>query len=130
MRMLTPGFVSVWHGHMLNIHPSLLPAFKGLHPQEQALAAGVRIAGCSVHFVVPEVDSGPIVAQAAVPVANEDTPDRLAERILRAEHALYPMALRLVASGAARLTGGRVVIDRPTGDAVLFSPAPEPPRSG
>jgi phosphoribosylglycinamide formyltransferase-1 len=123
MRLLSAGFADAWHGRMLNIHPSLLPCFKGLDPQAQALAAGVRITGCTVHFVVPEMDSGPIVAQAAVPVGPADTPESLAARILRAEHKLYPHALRLVASGAARLEGGRVLIEQALNQtAELFSP--------
>ena len=109
MRVLTDGFVERWRGRMLNVHPSLLPSFKGLHPHRQALDAGVRVHGCTVHFVVPELDSGPIVAQAAVPVRPDDTEDALAARVLAAEHALYPRGLALVASGAARLQGGRTV---------------------
>ncbi len=109
MRVLTSGFVAKWQGRMINIHPSLLPSFKGLHTHEQALEAGVRIAGCTVHFVVPEMDAGPIIAQAAVPVEYGDTPDTLAQRILSAEHQLYPQALRLVASGAVRMESWRAV---------------------
>ncbi|MCL4767101.1 MAG: phosphoribosylglycinamide formyltransferase [Hyphomicrobiaceae bacterium] len=124
MRLMTAGFVRRWQGRMLNIHPSLLPAFKGLDAQGQALAAGVKIAGCTVHFVVPEMDSGPIVAQAAVPVADDDTPETLSARILTAEHKLYPHALALIASGAARLDGGHVVGGHPVNQqAQLFSPA-------
>jgi phosphoribosylglycinamide formyltransferase-1 len=124
MRLMTAGFVEKWSGRMLNIHPSLLPAFKGLDAQSQALAAGVKIAGCTVHFVEPEMDSGPIVAQAAVPVADDDTPDTLAARILSAEHKLYPHALRLVASGNARLEGRRVVVGGAVNQtAQLFSPS-------
>ena len=104
MRLLTPAFVSRWSGRMLNIHPALLPAFRGLQTHERALAAGVRIHGATVHYVVPEVDAGPIVAQGAVPVLDGDTPDTLARRVLAAEHRLYPAALRLVASGTSRLT--------------------------
>jgi phosphoribosylglycinamide formyltransferase-1 len=123
MRLMTAGFVERWHGRMLNIHPSLLPAFKGLHTHERALPAGVRIAGCTVHFVVPEMDSGPIIAQAAVPVRDGDTPQTLGDRILAAEHKLYPHALRLVASGEARLEGGRVVVAKAVNQAAqLFSP--------
>jgi phosphoribosylglycinamide formyltransferase-1 len=103
MRVLTATFVARWQGRLLNIHPSLLPSFKGLHTQEQALAAGVRIAGCTVHFVVPEMDAGPIIAQAAVPVLQGDTPETLSDRILAVEHKLYPHALHLVASGTARM---------------------------
>jgi phosphoribosylglycinamide formyltransferase-1 len=124
MRLMTAGFVEQWHGRMLNIHPSLLPAFKGLHTHERALAAGVKIAGCTVHFVVPEMDSGPIVAQAAVPVLDGDTPDSLAARILAAEHKLYPHALRLVAAGAARLEGGGVILSEAVSRGeTLFSPS-------
>jgi phosphoribosylglycinamide formyltransferase-1 len=104
MRLLSPAFVSCWSGRILNIHPSLLPSFKGLHVHEQALAAGVRIHGATVHYVVPEVDAGPIVAQAAVPVLDGDTPDTLAARVLAAEHRLYPLALGLVAGGKSSLT--------------------------
>ena len=113
MRVLTSGFVAKWQGRMINIHPSLLPSFKGLHTHEQALEAGVRIAGCSVHFVVPEMDAGPIIAQAAVPVEYGDTPDTLAQRVLSAEHQIYPQALRLVASGAVRIENGRAVAHLP-----------------
>ncbi|HJZ29971.1 MAG TPA: phosphoribosylglycinamide formyltransferase [Hyphomicrobiaceae bacterium] len=110
MRIQSPAFVSKWQGRQLNIHPSLLPAFKGLNPQAQALAAGVKISGCSVHFVTAEVDSGPIIAQAAVPVLDGDSAETLAARILAAEHRLYPEALALVATGRARLIGDRVEI--------------------
>lgn len=109
MRILTDGFVQAWAGRMINIHPSLLPAFKGLRPHRQALEAGVRLHGCTVHFVVPELDSGPIVAQAGVEVRPGDTEEALAARVLAAEHALYPEGLALVASGAARLHGGRTL---------------------
>jgi phosphoribosylglycinamide formyltransferase-1 len=109
MRILTPGFVEAWSGRMINIHPSLLPLFRGLHTHQQALDAGVRIHGCSVHFVVPELDAGPIIAQAAVPVRPRDTEEALAARVLREEHRLYPLGLRLVASGEARLSDGRTV---------------------
>jgi len=111
MRIQSTGFAARWLGRQLNIHPSLLPSFKGLHPHKQALDAGVRISGCTVHFVTPELDSGPIIAQAAVPVLAGDTTEALSERILVAEHKLYPFALRLVASGKARLEGGRVLLD-------------------
>ena len=129
MRILTAGFVEKWEGRILNIHPSLLPAFKGLHAHEQAIAAGVRIAGCTVHFVIAEMDAGPIVAQAAVPVTTGDTAETLAERVLAAEHLLYPEALRLIAGGSVQLRDGRVVtvtgktqvpVNQP---AVLYSPA-------
>jgi phosphoribosylglycinamide formyltransferase-1 len=104
MRLLTPAFVSRWSGRMLNIHPALLPAFRGLHTHERALAAGVRIHGATVHYVVPEVDAGSIIAQAAVPVLDGDTPDTLAARVLAAELRLYPLALGLVAGGKSILT--------------------------
>ncbi len=110
MRIQSTAFTTRWLGRQINIHPSLLPSFKGLHPQQQALDAGVRIAGCTVHFVTPELDAGPIIAQAAVPVHPGDTVDTLADRILTAEHKLYPLALRLVASGEAVLDGGRVLL--------------------
>jgi phosphoribosylglycinamide formyltransferase-1 len=110
MRIQSAAFATRWLGRQINIHPSLLPSFKGLHPQQQALDAGVRIAGCTVHFVTPELDAGPIIAQAAVPVLPGDTAATLADRILTAEHRLYPLALRLVASGEAALDGGRVLL--------------------
>lgn len=109
MRILTDSFVAKWEGRMLNIHPSLLPLFKGLHPHRQALEAGATEHGCSVHFVTPELDSGPVIAQSKVPVLPDDTEDSLAARVLAEEHRLYPEGLRLVASGAVRLEGGRLV---------------------
>jgi phosphoribosylglycinamide formyltransferase 1 len=96
MRILSPGFVRNWQGRIVNIHPSLLPAFRGLKPQRQALEAGVKVTGCSVHFVVPELDAGPTIAQAEVPVLEGDTEEALSARILEAEHKLYPAALRKV----------------------------------
>jgi phosphoribosylglycinamide formyltransferase-1 len=96
MRILSPGFVRNWQGRIVNIHPSLLPAFRGLKPQRQALEAGVKVTGCSVHFVVPELDAGPTIAQAEVPVLEGDTEETLSVRILEAEHKLYPAALRKV----------------------------------
>lgn len=108
MRMLTSGFVDRWRDRHLNIHPSLLPAFPGLGTHERVLEQGVRITGCTVHFVRTEMDSGPIIAQAAVPVLDADTPESLAARVLEAEHKLYPLALRLVASGAAWVEHERV----------------------
>jgi phosphoribosylglycinamide formyltransferase-1 len=109
MRIHSDGFVSKWEGRMLNIHPSLLPAFKGTRVHQQALDAGVKVSGCTVHFIVAELDSGPIVAQAAVPVLPGDTVETLASRILIEEHRIYPEALRLVAGGDVRLENGRVV---------------------
>jgi phosphoribosylglycinamide formyltransferase-1 len=105
MRLFTAEFVQRWFGRMLNIHPSLLPSFPGLEPQAQALRAGVKISGATVHFVIPETDAGPIVMQGAVAVADADTPDTLAERILGIEHRIYHEALRLLASGRIRLEG-------------------------
>jgi phosphoribosylglycinamide formyltransferase-1 len=110
MRLLDPGFVDAWHDRMMNIHPSLLPSFPGLHPQRQALAAGVKFSGCTVHFVRVAVDTGPIIAQAVVPVEDGDDEDRLAARILAAEHRLYPLAVRLYAEGRLRIHGNRVAI--------------------
>lgn len=104
MRLLTAGFVTHWQGRMINIHPSLLPAFKGLDTHGQALAAGVRITGCTVHFVVPEMDAGPIIGQAAVPVHAGDTADTLAARVLAAEHRLYPQMLAVVARDQVAMT--------------------------
>jgi phosphoribosylglycinamide formyltransferase-1 len=109
MRLMTPGFVERWRDRMLNIHPSLLPAFPGLHTHERALAAGVKVTGCTVHVVRPEMDSGPIVAQAAVPVLDGDTAESLAARVLEAEHMLYPHALALFASGRVHIAGEKVV---------------------
>ncbi|MCZ8098733.1 MAG: phosphoribosylglycinamide formyltransferase [Burkholderiales bacterium] len=108
MRVLTPWFIARWDGRLVNIHPSLLPSFRGLHTHERAIEAGVRIHGATVHFVVPELDAGPIIAQAAVPVDPADTPETLGARVLEAEHRLYPHALALVASGRLELKDGRV----------------------
>ena len=105
MRLLTSEFVQRWHGRMLNIHPSLLPSFPGLDPHGQALNAGVKISGATVHFVIPETDAGPILMQGAVAVRKDDTTDTLAERILAVEHRIYPEALRLLAGGKVRLDG-------------------------
>jgi phosphoribosylglycinamide formyltransferase 1 len=105
MRLFTAEFVQRWYGRMLNIHPSLLPSFPGLDPHGQALKAGVKISGATVHFVIPETDAGPIVMQGAVPVCDDDTADTLSARILTVEHRIYPEALRLLASGRLRLEG-------------------------
>jgi len=105
MRLLTPEFVQRWYGRMLNIHPSLLPSFPGLDPHGQALRAGVKISGATVHFVIPQTDAGPILMQGAVAVSDHDTSETLAERILEVEHRIYPDALRLLASGQVRLEG-------------------------
>ena len=110
MRLLTAGFVSQWYGRMINIHPSLLPLFKGLHTHQQAIDSGMRFAGCTVHFVVPEMDSGPIILQGIVPIHGDDTAERLNERVLKVEHKLYPLALKLLASGRLSQENGKVVI--------------------
>ncbi|PKU23962.1 phosphoribosylglycinamide formyltransferase [Telmatospirillum siberiense] len=124
MRLLTPGFVTAWQGRLINIHPSLLPSFKGMHTHRQALAAGVRIHGCTVHFVTADLDAGPIIAQAAVPVGANDDEESLAARVLEAEHRLYPLALSMLASGRARLDGDRVILSDtfPTGQEMLMEP--------
>ncbi len=113
MRLLSPAFVDLWRDRLLNIHPSLLPAFPGLHTHERALAAGVKLHGATVHFVRAETDQGPIVAQEAVAVLPGDTPETLAARVLAAEHRIYPLALKLVASGKARVVEERVMIADP-----------------
>lgn len=124
MRLLTPEFVAKWHNRMLNIHPSLLPSFRGLRAHEQALAAGVRISGCTVHAVRSEMDTGPILGQAAVPVLSTDTPETLAARVLAAEHKLYPQILRLFAAERIVIDGNTVIIKYPVeGNTVLFSPS-------
>ena len=110
MRILTEGFVSHWTDRLLNIHPSLLPSFKGLDAQQQALDAGVKLAGCSVHFVRPGVDEGPIIAQAAVPVLDDDDAKALSARILALEHRLYPRVVRLIAEGRVTVVDERVTI--------------------
>ena len=123
MRILSADFVARWRDRLLNIHPSLLPAFRGLDTHRRAIEAGVRIAGCSVHFVRAEVDAGPIIIQGALAVRPDDTPESLAARVLEIEHRCYPLALELVASGRARVEGERVVIDGArTPDAVLINP--------
>lgn len=120
MRLLTEGFVEAWRDRQLNIHPSLLPAFRGLHPQQQALDAGVCVSGATVHFVRHEMDAGPIVAQAVVPVLAGDDEDTLSARILAAEHRLYPHALSLIASGGAWVEGEAVHYASPDIPRVLF----------
>jgi phosphoribosylglycinamide formyltransferase-1 len=111
MRLFTAAFVQRWHGRILNIHPSLLPSFPGLDPHGQALRAGVKISGATVHFVIPETDAGPIVAQGAVAVHDDDTGETLAARVLGVEHRIYPLALRLLAEDRVRIVDGRCVID-------------------
>ena len=123
MRLLTPWFIGQWRGRLLNIHPALLPAYRGLHTHDRALADGVKIHGCTVHFVVPEMDEGPIVAQAAAPVLDDDTPESLGARVLALEHVIYPTALRLVASDAVHVEGNRVLGALPASNAALIAPA-------
>ena len=108
MRLLTDSFVSAWHNRMINIHPSLLPAYKGLDTHRRVIRDGGRITGCTVHFVRPQMDQGPIIAQAAVPVHADDTDASLAARVLAAEHAIYPMALEMVANETVRVAGEKV----------------------
>lgn len=110
MRILTDEFVQGWTGRMINVHPSLLPAFKGVKVHEQALAAGVKISGCTVHFVIPALDDGPIISQAAVPVPENATPESLADAILAQEHVIYPQALKLLAEGRLEINKGVVRI--------------------
>jgi len=118
MRLLTGDFVNLWQGRMLNIHPALLPAFKGLDTHKRAITAGAKLHGATVHFVVPEMDTGPIIAQGAVAVRSDDTEEALAKRVLDVEHRIYPLALKLVAEGRVRVTDGRCLIDG--------SPVPQP----
>ncbi|WP_135469291.1 phosphoribosylglycinamide formyltransferase [Crenalkalicoccus roseus] len=128
MRVLSPGFVRRWEGRLVNIHPSLLPAFPGLDTHARALAAGVRLHGCTVHLVSEGVDEGPILAQAAVPVLPGDTPETLAARVLEQEHLLYPAALGWLAAGRVRIEAGRAAIvgaEAPRG--ALRNPLPGPP---
>ncbi|RWQ30627.1 phosphoribosylglycinamide formyltransferase [Mesorhizobium sp.] len=129
MRILDARFVEKWLGRMINIHPALLPAFKGLDTHARALRAGMRIHGCTVHFVTLDMDDGPIIAQAAVPVMVGDNEDMLAARVLKAEHRLYPLALGLVAEGKARMEGGRTVLahfadDADNSTSVIMAPDP------
>lgn len=123
MRLLTPRFVGVWSGRILNIHPALLPAYRGLHTHARALADGVKIHGCTAHFVVPQMDEGPIIAQAATEVLDDDTAESLAARVLALEHKIYPMALRLVATKAVRVEGNRVLGAVTKAGAPLLAPA-------
>lgn len=122
MRLLTADFVNHWRDRLINIHPSLLPAFPGLHTHERAIEAGVKLHGCTVHFVRAEMDNGPIIGQAAVPVLSGDTPDMLGARVLAAEHQLYPACVKLVASGKARVRGDVVKTDAKV-DGLLINPA-------
>jgi len=122
MRLLTTGFIAKWRDRMINIHPSLLPAFPGLDTHRRALEAGVKLAGCTVHFVRFETDTGPIIAQAAVPVLPGDDETSLAARVLAAEHRLYPLALGLVASGRVKVEGERALVDFKAPAGALLNP--------
>jgi phosphoribosylglycinamide formyltransferase 1 len=127
MRLLTPWFVGQWQNRLLNIHPALLPAFKGLDTHKRALEAGVKMHGATVHFVVSEMDSGPIVAQGAVAVLPDDTEEKLAARVLAVEHRIYPLALKLLAEGRIRVENGRCLIDGvPVPDAAELTPSDLP----
>jgi phosphoribosylglycinamide formyltransferase-1 len=126
MRVLSPWFVERWRDRLLNIHPSLLPAFRGLDTHRRVLEAGVRFSGCTVQLVRAEVDDGPIIAQAVVPVHRDDTPETLAARVLEAEHRSYPLALELVASGRTRVEGARVLIEGAAAPSGLWINPPLP----
>lgn len=124
MRLLTDEFVTAWHNRMINIHPSLLPSYKGLDTHRRVIRDGGRMTGCTVHYVRSQMDQGPIIAQAAVPVHADDTDERLAARVLQAEHALYPMALEMVANGTVRVAGEKVRFEgKDLEQAALLSPA-------
>jgi phosphoribosylglycinamide formyltransferase 1 len=128
MRLLTAGFVASWQGRIINIHPALLPAYRGLNTHARALQDGVKIHGCTVHFVVAAMDEGPIIAQAAVAVRDDDSLETLSARVLQQEHHLYPVALELVAAGAVEVVGNRVRILTPTVEPdVLFVPQRDAP---
>jgi phosphoribosylglycinamide formyltransferase-1 len=126
MRLLTPWFVTQWRGRLINIHPALLPSFKGLDTHARALQAGVKIHGATVHFVAPETDSGPIIMQGAVAVREGDTPDMLASRVIKVEHRIYPLALKLLAEGRVEIIEGSRchITDAGGGELPLVSPDP------
>jgi phosphoribosylglycinamide formyltransferase 1 len=125
MRVFSTWFPQHWTGRLINIHPSLLPSFRGLHVQRQAIEAGVRVSGCTVHFVIPDLDAGPIIAQAAVPVLQDDTEDALTARILRQEHRLYPEVVRWFGEDRVRQFNGKVAVKgMPPGATLLFSGDP------
>jgi phosphoribosylglycinamide formyltransferase-1 len=130
MRILSSAFVEHWRDRLINIHPSLLPAFKGLRVHERVLEAGVRFTGCTVHFVRPEMDTGPIIVQSAVPVVQDDTPETLAARVLETEHRCYPLALRFLAEARLSIEGDTVRIADLDGDAQRAVPTTtNPPGS-
>lgn len=125
MRLLTDAFVGRWHDRLINIHPSLLPAFRGLHIHERVIEYGARFSGCTVHFVRPAMDDGPIIAQAAVPVHGDDDADRLAARVLAEEHRIYPLAVRLIAEGRLQIEDERVIVQNARAPAeALLNPQP------
>lgn len=130
MRVLTETFVDRWQGRMLNIHPSLLPEFRGLNTHARAIEAGRHRTGCTVHFVEPELDTGPSIVQAAVPILPSDTPESLSQRVLVQEHRIYPLALGWVASGKVRLSGGRIEVTGDlNADPDLVVPSETPPHT-
>nr|WP_314107164.1 phosphoribosylglycinamide formyltransferase [uncultured Neisseria sp.] len=112
MRILTPEFCTRYEGRLMNIHPSILPSFTGLHTHERALAAGCRVAGCTIHFVTPELDCGPIISQGVVPIFDNDTADDIAARVLKVEHRLFPQAVADFAAGRLKIEGNRVINSR------------------
>lgn len=122
MRLLSPAFTEKWAGRVINVHPSLLPLFKGLDTHNRALESGMRVHGCTVHFVTAGMDDGPIIAQAAIPVLPGDTEATLAARVLTVEHQLYPLALRLVATGKARMEDGKAVLTGVSAEGSVLSP--------
>jgi phosphoribosylglycinamide formyltransferase-1 len=125
MRLLSGWFVETWHDRIINIHPSLLPSFKGMDAHAQAIAAGAKLSGCTVHIVRTEMDAGPILVQAAVPVLPDDDEDTLAARILVVEHQSYPLAVKLIAEGRVRIEGERAIVERPpdAGQHIISPPA-------
>ncbi len=124
MRLLSPVFVQAWHNRLINIHPSLLPAFPGLDTHAKAIEAGVWFHGCTVHYVRVEMDTGPIIVQAAVPVADDDTPDTLADRVLIQEHRAYPLAVRLIAEQRVTVEGNRVLVAGSAMPDAMIAPTP------
>ncbi|MEX0299537.1 MAG: phosphoribosylglycinamide formyltransferase [Kordiimonas sp.] len=126
MRILNPEFVNRWKDRMVNIHPSLLPSYKGLHTHARAIEDGVRFGGCTIHYVRPEMDNGPIIMQTAIPIATDETEDSLAAKTLTYEHKMYPAAVRMIAEGRARVSGNKVVFkDTDLGEQGLISPLVE-----
>ena len=126
LRLLTPDFDSKWAGKIINIHPSLLPLFKGLDTHNRAIESGMRVHGCSVHFVTPELDDGPVIAQAVVPILPGDDSDTLAARVLTVEHNLYPLAVRMLATGKVRMQGDKAILSGVTAEGALMSPGAAP----